>query len=222
MEHSRQALLLTGLVALGSGAMIWVERVLRPAYLEKSIWKLVLFAGCILLGRYLGNAGLGLTKPRRGALLRGTALAAAAFAAILVGYALLSPWLDLSNITSSLEEKEGITAEVFPFVAVYISVVNSFLEELFFRGFAFLGLSGALGRRRAMLLSTLAFAVYHVGILDGWVALWLVALMVAGLFCAGALFNWLDREGSFIPSWLVHIAANLAINAIGMRLFGIW
>ena len=222
MDGRRRAFFLAGLVMLGSAAMIWVERVCCPAYLEKSIWKLALFAGCILLGKMTGRLDLGLRKPRHGALLWGAALAGAVFAVVLVGYALLAPWLDLSNITVRLEEKEGITAATFPFVAVYISVVNSFLEELFFRGFAFLGLRGELGQGRALLLSALAFALYHVGILDGWVSLWLAALMVAGLFCAGALFDYLDRAGSLVPAWLVHIAANLAINTIAMHLFGIW
>ena len=45
--------------------------------------------------------------------------------------------------------------------------------------------------------------------------------MVAGLTAAGLFFNWLDREGSVLPSWLVHMGANLGTNGVGFILFGI-
>lgn len=220
--QNRRAALLTALTVLGSAAMIWVEQVLRPAYVEKSLLKLAVFLGCILLGRLTGGLTLGLKKPEGRALAWGGILAALVFGVILMGYLALSPWLDLSHVTASLEEKERITAAAFPLAAAYISLVNSFLEELFFRGFAFLCLREHIGERRALWISALAFSVYHVGILDGWTAPAVVALALAGLFGAGALFALLDRRGSILPSWLVHIAANLAINAVGLRLFGIW
>ena len=50
------------------------------------------------------------------------------------------------------------------------------------------------------------------------VSLCSVSLVLAA---AGLLFNWLDREGSLWSAWLVHMGANLAINTIGLRLFGI-
>ena len=41
------------------------------------------------------------------------------------------------------------------------------------------------------------------------------------LFLCGILFNLLDaRQERIWPSWLVHMGANLAINAIGMHLLG--
>ena len=47
------------------------------------------------------------------------------------------------------------------------------------------------------------------------------ALFIAGLAVAGLLFDWLDRKGGIWSAWLVHASANLAINLIGMRMFGI-
>ena len=49
----------------------------------------------------------------------------------------------------------------------------------------------------------------------------LFVLLTAALAMAGLLFNWLDRWGSLWPAWLVHMAANLATNIIGMGLLGI-
>lgn len=80
------------------------------------------------------------------------------------------PWIDLSNITAGLEGKEGITADTFPFAALYISLINFPFRRDIFRGFAFLKPRGGLGACPVLLLSAAAFAPYRVGILKGWAA----------------------------------------------------
>ena len=210
-------------VVLGCVLMAWIESVLRPIYPVKSALKWVVFVGCILLYGLLSQDRTmlhPLRRPSRRAFLPALLLAAGTFAVILGGYALLSPWLDLSAITGNLGAKEGITAATFPFVALYISLCNSFLEELFFRGFAFLTLRKHLSPLLAWGGSALAFALYHVCIMDSWFHPAVFVLLTAALAVAGLLFDWLDREGSLWPAWLVHMAANLAINTIGLHLFG--
>ena len=129
--------------------------------------------------------------------------------------------LDLSAIPENLAVKEGITKRTFPLAALYITFCNSLLEEYFFRGFAFLALYRTGRKKLAYSFSALAFALYHVSITSNWGSPVLILLMVAGLTAAGLLFNWLDREGSLLPSWLVHMGANLGTNAVGLILFGI-
>jgi CAAX amino terminal protease family. len=47
-------------------------------------------------------------------------------------------------------------------------------------------------------------------------------LLIAGLFFAGLVFNWLNEKAETIyASWMVHMFANFAINTIGYILFGI-
>lgn len=58
-----------------------------------------------------------------------------------------------------------------------------------------------------------------MSITSAWGAPGLITLMAAGLAAAGLLFNWLDRDGSLFPSWLVHMGANLGTNAVGFLLF---
>ena len=57
--------------------------------------------------------------------------------------------------------------------------------------------------------------------MDGWFHPVWFGLFIIGLAVAGMLFDWLDRKGSIWCGWLVHASANLAINLIGMRMFGI-
>lgn len=215
--------LLMLLTALSCVAMAYIEAVLRPIYPVKSALKWVVFAGCagmfLLLSKDRSLLRIFRCPDRRSMSIAGV-LAAGVFVLITGGFLLLNPWLDLSAITGNLGAKEGITAATFPFVALYISLGNSFLEEFFFRGFAFLTLREFFPRF-AWLFSALAFSLYHIAIMDGWFSPALFLLLTIALAVAGLLFNWLDRRGSLWPGWLVHMAANLAINTIGLHLFGI-
>jgi len=159
-------------------------------------------------------------KPDHASLKLSLPLALAVFLFLTVGYMLLSPWMDLSAIPEQLRYS-GITAQTFPIVAVYITLVNSLLEEIFFRGFAFLTLKRYTTPAFAYGFSGLSFALYHVSIMDGWFHPIWFGLFIAGLAVAGILFDFLDRRGSIWNGWLVHASANLAINLIGMRMFGI-
>lgn len=144
------------------------------------------------------------------------------FGLMLAAYFLLKNVIDFSGITASLESGEGVTRESFPLVAAYITICNSLLEEFFFRGTAYLALSRAAGKRFACIFSAAAFSLYHAAILDGWFSPLLFALLLAGLFIGGVIFNILaDRAESLYPSWFLHMAANLGINTIGLILFGI-
>ena len=159
-------------------------------------------------------------KPDRQSLKLSAALALGVFLFLTVAYMLLSPWLDLSAIPEKLRLSD-ITAENFPLIAAYITLGNSFLEELFFRGFAFLTLRKYSSERFAYLVSGITFALYHVSILEGWFHPAWMGLFIVGLAVGGMLFDWLDRKGSLWCGWFVHMSADLAIMLIGMRMFGI-
>ena len=76
-------------------------------------------------------------RPNQNSLKLSALLALGVFLFLAVGYMILAPWIDLSAIPEKLRHSD-ITAENFPLIAAYITLGNSFLEELFFRGFAFL------------------------------------------------------------------------------------
>ncbi len=161
-------------------------------------------------------------KAGRGVILFSVIGGLLLFGLMLAAYFLLRDVIDFSGITASLESGEGVTRENFPLVAAYITICNSLLEEFFFRGTAYLALSRAAGKRFACVFGAAAFSLYHAAILDGWFSPLLFALLLAGLFVGGVIFNVLaDRAESLYPSWFLHMAANLGINTIGMILFGI-
>lgn len=213
-------------VALSTLFMCVVDGFLSPPYLYKSLIKIVLFliVPSLYFFAFRGKKEhlSRLFLPKKKGILLSLALGFSVFCVILGAYFALRPWIDFSGIRASLTDGIGVTAENFLFVALYISFVNSLLEEFFFRGFAFLLLRQEVGRRFAYLYSSVLFAFYHVGMTSGWFNPLIGALAMLGLFAGGCIFNYLnERFDCLYPSWLVHMFANFAINTIGFILFGI-
>ncbi|MBP3314430.1 MAG: CPBP family intramembrane metalloprotease [Clostridia bacterium] len=206
--------------------MSLVDGIVRPQYFIKSLIKIALFLLVPLVYFLLNRAERGelkkLFKPRCRELLLSLSLGLGIFAVILGGYFLLRSVIDFSGIADKLTGDVGVNRDNFVFVSLYISFVNSLLEEFFFRGFAFLTLKRNTTRKFAHSFSALAFSLYHAGMMIGWFGIGIVLLALAGLYVGGVIFNILNEKSENIyASWLSHMFANFAINTIGFILFGI-
>lgn len=70
------------------------------------------------------------------------------------------------------------------------------------------------------ILSSAAFALYHVSMMIGWFGIELTSLAIAGLITGGLIFNLCnEKSGTIYLSWLIHMFANFAINTVGFILF---
>ncbi len=201
--------------------MAAIELIFTPTYFVKAAIKLALFVlipmSIIVIRKE--HEFFAVFKPNRKTLLPMLAFGVIMYAFIIGAYFLLGKYFDLSNITASLDEI-GVTKNNFIFVALYIAVCNSFLEEFIFRGFGFIGLSKKIGEKWACVFSAICFALYHITMMIGWYSIGLTALIIFALFVGGVILNLLDRKcKTLYPAWIVHIFANLAINTIGMILF---
>lgn len=205
--------------------MFAIERFISPSYLIKSAIKLVVFSLPIIL--YTKRFGFRSIRNQFSNLKFSKLKLIFIFAIcvyffIIILFFLLRDCIDLDGIRSNLLAKENITAMNFIYVSLYISFVNSFLEELFFRGFMFLSLTKSGSRRFAYSISSLAFSLYHVAIISAWFNIWIFILIIVGLMFVGYIFNYItEKSDSFLASWIVHIFANLAINTIGFMMLGI-
>ena len=130
-------------------AMTVVEAVWRPGYALKSAIKWLLFGGVMVLPLWGGwKERMRWLAPRRDkALNAGLFLGAAACAAVVGGYFALRGAIDFSGVVTGLAGKEGITGQNFLFVALYICLANSFLEEAFSGDSAILDCGTAWGKR---------------------------------------------------------------------------
>ena len=217
----RATVIMTGAAVLACGVMALVDGVVQPGYAFKSAIKLALFLAL----------PFGVSRLRKGisfgALFRfqkkgfwiALGLGIGVYALILGGYLIVRNFFDFSGIALTLSRNAGVTKDNFLYVSLYISFINSLLEEFFFRGFLFVNLKGTAGRSFAYLFSSGLFALYHVAMMIGWFSPALFLLVMAGLFIGGMILNTMNEKlGSVYPSWLTHMFANFAINTIGFML----
>lgn len=204
--------------------MAVVDAVISPGYLPKSIAKLFLFLLVPIIFSGANSRAVRLFRVNdKRELVQSMVLGAGVYAVIIIAYFVLLPYLDMERIRSLLETNLGVNRGNFLIVAIYISVFNSMLEEFFFRGYIFLGLKARTDRFKAHALSAGIFAAYHIAILNGWFSPIILGLALLGLFIGGVIFNLLnEKHGNIISSWVVHMAANSAINTIGLMMFKIF
>ncbi len=220
----KKAYYLLGILFISCAIMGYIDFVISPEYFVKAGAKLVLFLVIPVIYLYITkeNNFKTLFIFDRKQLKFLFYLGIGVFTLIVGAYFLLGSFFDLSNITKALESDIGVSKENFVFVACYIAIVNSFLEELFFRGFAFLELKKVTKGNFAMIISALFFALYHIAMMINWMNIGLLVLLTISLFVGGIIFNKLnERYNNIYASWIVHMFANLAINLIGFILFGI-
>lgn len=207
-------------------AMSLVDGVIKPPYFIKSIIKIILFMVIPLIYFLSHREEIDRLKklfiPRKKDFLVAILLGVGIFSIVMIAYFICKDFIDFSGIKDSLTSGMGVTANNFVYVAIYISFVNSLLEEFFFRGFSFIILKQETGKKFAYVFSSTLFALYHVGMTSGWFNFLIYILAMLGLFIGGCIFNFLNEKCENIyPSWLVHMCANFAINTIGFILFGI-
>ena len=213
-------------VLLSTLLMCFVDGIISPPYLYKSIIKIVLFL-LIPLSYFLlyKDKAAYLKKlfiPKKKDFLLALLLGIGVFVVIMIAYFLLGDYIDLSGIKESLTTGIGVTADNFMYVAFYISFVNSLLEEFFFRGFAFVTLKRHASRRLAYFLGAFLFAFYHVGMTVTWLPFPVFLAELAGLTGGGLIFNFLcEKTETVYPSYIVHMCCNFGINLIGFILFGV-
>ena len=210
-------------VIVFSLAVTFIDAVVRPPYFSKIPIKVIFFLALPMLffviWREEWDGFRKLFRFRKNGLWVAFLLGIAVFGVILGGYFLLRGVIDFSSVTSSLGKNMGITAKNFLWVALYISIMNSFLEEFFFRGFCFFSLR-PLGLPFAYAASALLFSAYHVAFMDGWLSPVIFALSLLGMAIGGAIFAFLNHKTeSLLPSYFVHMASNLATNLIGIIMF---
>lgn len=224
MTIKNERLIIIGFVIFACLFMTLIDAVISPHYSIKSIIKFTLFLILpliyALIDKRINYRNLFLIKRQH--LLLALILGISVYGLIIGGYYSLRNLFDFSNITNNLQNNIGVNKNNFIYVSLYISFINSFLEEFFFRGFAFITIKKITTRKFAYIFSASVFALYHVAIISTWFNSVLMMLIIISLFIVGIIFNYLSElSKSLYLSWIIHCFANFAINTIGFILFGI-
>lgn len=197
-----------------------VDAVIQPGYVIKSLIKIVLFLLIPVLYSLCTKSKIEFFKADKKEISIALVLGAGIYSIILGAYFIFKDIFDFSALTSSLTETTGVNKSNFLWVALYISFVNSLLEEFFFRGFSFLNLKKFSSPGYSYVFSSTIFALYHIAMMIGWFDIPVVIITLLGLFVGGMIFNRFDDiKGNIYLSWIVHMFANFSINTIGFILF---
>lgn len=204
----------------------FVDAVIEPNYFVKIPIKVIFFLAIpmtfFVLNKTEYKSFKSLFSFRKEGILKSLLLGVLVYMVILSGYFLTRNIIDFSNVASNLNESMGINAKNFIYVSLYISFINSFLEEFFFRGYGFITLKKNTNRIFAYLFSSILFAIYHIGMLSVSFHISALILLFGFLIIAGCLFNYLNEKNNNIySSWFVHMFANFGINTVAFILFGI-
>ena len=210
------------LVIIACIVMGIVDAVIQPGYAIKSAIKIIMFLLIpIVYGLFFKEFNIkNLMNPDKKGLCIALCLGFVIYGVVLGAYWIFKDVFDFSALTGSLNETTGVNKSNFIWVAIYISFVNSLLEEFFFRGFSFITLKKLTSRRFAYVFSSMVFALYHIAMMIGWFGLLVILISLVGLFIGGMIFNRFDEKSENIYlSWLIHMFANFATNTIGFILF---
>ncbi len=220
MKSKEKVLFILTAVVLGSIILSFVDGIIRPEYIIKTISKLCIFPVATSLYFMIFKDERkhlkAMLSPSKKSLGLALILGLGVFSVVMGAFLLLREPIDFSKFTENLTSTAGLTPDNFIFVSLYICIFNSLMEELFFRALAFLALKRQICRPFAYVFSAGAFALYHTGMTAAFVEPWVFFVMVLGLFTGGCIFNLLDEKtDSILPSWLCHLFANLATCSIG-------
>ncbi|SHF54626.1 CPBP family intramembrane glutamic endopeptidase [Ornithinibacillus halophilus] len=201
--------------------LAFIEHGMENNYVIKTILKIVLFAlnigtYVLLFKNFKVKELISIKKLSKKEWRRIFLLGLSSAIIVLIAFLITKPFLDLNSIKQDLNNRLGITASTFIFVGLYISFGNSFIEEVFFRGFIFFNLP----RKWGYLYSPLLFSTYHIPMIMLWFEPLIIGICFIGLLLIGIIFQKVnEKNGTIWSSWIIHIFADIMIIIIGCFIF---
>ncbi len=126
--------------------------------------------------------------------------------------------VDKATIAAKIHEQFSVTAGTVLLIAPFTILINSLIEEFFYRGFAF----GLIARRRPMLgilLPPAVFTVQHLMFAYHWVGPGTVTIGVVALFVFSLVTQFMyHKADTIVAPWIIHICGDLAMMAIAVEL----
>jgi uncharacterized protein len=126
------------------------------------------------------------------------------------------------RIRSKLADFGAATPLRFALLGAFLSVINSFLEEYYWRWFVFGRLKKYMPLAAAIAISSLGFMGHHVIVLGIYFPGRFVEAVVPfslAIALGGAVWAWIyHKSGSLIGPWISHLIVDVAVMAIGYDL----
>ena len=159
--------------------------------------------------------GLGLSRPSGKHLLFGISHGLIIYGAMLGAYFLLKSSIDFAGVMKSVLSW-GMPVSGKPLIFVIMVLCNGFVEEVFWRGYCMGSLLPAMSKTKAVLLTTLFYASYHMVTLFSFFGVsWLGVILVLVVVTAGLLWGFMrSYYKSIWPSAVGHMFATAGYMTI--------
>lgn len=121
------------------------------------------------------------------------------------------------------ERVEGMgVIDHFLWFALFLSVVHSLIEEVYWRRFVFGNLRRLIPLWWAHALAGLAFSAHHVVVLSQFFSPGMAFFLGFCVGVGGVLWSLLyERHGGLLGAWISHMVVDFGIMAIGAGLMGL-
>lgn len=203
--------------------LVILEQIFGFSYIPKQILRSSLFLVIPLFGIYFIRKSnlkkeIKFEKPTLKELRLPLIMSMVVFLGTIGGYFMLQFMFDAESSVRGGEEL-GITPDNILIWGFYLSFINSLIEEFFFRGYIFYTLEKK-SYKLAIIVSSLLWSMYHVVIFVTIFQIYTVIFTLIGLFIIGVILAYMNKFGkSFINSWIIHIAADMAVVVVLLYMF---
>ncbi len=143
------------------------------------------------------------------------------FLSSLLLYFLLNKQFEIykSTIINKLSDFKLNNLFLYFLFGFYMFIINSLIEEFYWRYFVFNGLKIKFSYILAGIIGSIGFTLHHIIILSQYFSISLTIILSSIVCIAG--FIWcmtLQKSNNIIGPWISHIIADLIIIIIGYRL----
>ena len=137
--------------------------------------------------------------------------------AFLSVFLIFKGYLNFESMISNLDSLVGVNKSNLLYIGAYVIVLNSVLEEYFWRGFMFKELK-SLGKLTSYVLTGFGFALHHVMLIYAWFSLPYIVVMTLSLAGFGMVMNWVYERYGLFSCWFIHAVQDVVMIGIGFSL----
>ena len=192
-----------------------------------SLSKIIQFSLPLIAVLWIQKRKLSWVQPQKKDIIFGLGLGLIMLTLLMITYNQLSQFSFIPEaallIRQKLEAFHANTPLKYFFLACFISILHSFLEEYYWRWYVHNELRAKLNVTAASIISSLAFTGHHVIVIKAYlpesIAGWGIYFFPAFVFCAGLFWALIYEKWKnlWIP-WISHFLADVAILWIGYQI----